>query len=260
MSGSFDDHTKLSDDITLKYGVTMDNVTFLDRLNYMSPYARLTYDLGTAPNWTSLSPPGTPARNWPAPSLRQSADLQRDLNALGLFPRISVLNARTQVQRGDEYEATYSRKVGSRTYSATLDHEAVTNAALSLVGPLGASKASIFCPMSSPTLDSDAGNFHSWGYTGAVTQKLGEHVSVTLMYGGEGALTVDNRPLAHRQPGRVARPCCTRRSGTLPPRASRPPCRGPDARGRSATSGPTDSAGPRRETSIAPNPTAPCRG
>ena len=27
MSGSFDDHTRLSDDITLKYGVTMDTVT-----------------------------------------------------------------------------------------------------------------------------------------------------------------------------------------------------------------------------------------
>jgi hypothetical protein len=199
-SGSFDDHTRLSDDITLRYGVTMDMVTFLDRLNYISPYARLTYDLGDGAELDVTFTSGN-ARPELARAPSDDADLQSDVTALGLFPRISVRNARTRVQRGDEYEATYSRKVGSRTYSVTLDHESVTNAALNLVGPEGGiSGVDILPDVFSNSSILDAGNFQSWGFTGAVTQNLGDHVAVTVMYGSEGALTVDNRAMAAGSP------------------------------------------------------------
>jgi hypothetical protein len=199
-SGSFDDQTKLGDSVTLRYGVSMDSVTFLDRLNYLSPYARLTYDLGGGAELDLTFTSGN-ARPELAGAPSDSAGMQGDLNALGLFPRISVRDAKTQVQRGDEYEATYSRKVGSRTYSATLYHEAVSNEALSLVGASGGiSGVDILPDVFSNASIFDAGNFQSWGYTGAVTQDVGEHVSVTVMYGGEGALTVDNRPLVTGSP------------------------------------------------------------
>lgn len=45
MSASFDDHVQLSDQLMLQYGSTIDYVSFLDRLNYISPYARLSYHL-----------------------------------------------------------------------------------------------------------------------------------------------------------------------------------------------------------------------
>jgi hypothetical protein len=199
-SGSFDDHMKLSDDITLKYGVSMDNVVFLERLNYMSPYARLTYDLGNNSQLDITFTSGN-ARPELAGETSDNADLQENLNALGLFPRISVVNSRTQVQRGEDYEATYSRKVRSRTYSATVDHEYVTNAALSVMGPVGGiAGVDILPDVFSNASILNAGNFQSWGYSGAITQQLGEHVSVTMMLGGEGALTVDNAPLATGSP------------------------------------------------------------
>lgn len=199
-SGSFDDRTKLSDDITLRYGVTMDSVTFLDRLNYMSPYARLTWDPGDGSELDITFTSGN-ARPELAGEPSGSPDLQNDLNALGLFPRISVLNAKTQVQRGDEYEATYSRKVGTRTYSATLDHESVTNAALSVLGSVGGiAGVDILPDVFSDASVLNAGNFQSWGYNVAITQNLGEHVSIAMMYGGQGALTVDNGPLVTGSP------------------------------------------------------------
>jgi hypothetical protein len=199
-SSSFDDQAKLSDDITLKYGVTMDMVTFLDRLNYMSPYARLIYDLGNGAELDLTFTSGN-ARPELAGEPSDNTDLQQDLNALGLFPRISVMNGKTQVQRGEEYEATYSRKVGSRTYSATLDNESVTNAALSVLGPVGGvAGVDILPDVFSDASILNAGNFRSWGYNGAITQNLGDYVSVTMMYGGEGALTVDNGPLVTGSP------------------------------------------------------------
>jgi len=199
-SGSFDDHMKLSDEITLKYGVSMDNVVFLDRLNYISPYARLTYDLGNGAKLDVTFTSGN-ARPDLAGAGTDNADLAQDLNALGLFPLISVVNSRTQVQRGEDYEATYSRKVGSRTYSATVDHEYVTNAALSVLGPVGgAAGVDILPDVFSNASILNAGNFHSWGYSGAITQQFGQHVSVTMMLGSEGALTVDDGALAAGSP------------------------------------------------------------
>jgi Carboxypeptidase regulatory-like domain len=199
-SGSFDDQTKLSDDITLKYGFTMDSVTFLDRLNYLSPYSRLTYDLGNGAELDITFTSGN-ARPELAAAPSDGASLQSDLNALGLFPRVSVLNAKTQIQRGNEYEATYSRKVGSRTYRGTVYHEVVTNAALSVMGPAGGvAGVDILPDLFSNASILDAGNFRSWGYTGGVTQNLGDHVSLSVLYGSEGALTVDSASLATGSP------------------------------------------------------------
>jgi hypothetical protein len=192
MSASFDDHTRISDEMTLRYGITQDLVSFLDRLNYLSPYARLTYALG---NGSELDVTFTSGNARPdlggAPS--DDAAMQNDLNALGLFPRISIRDATTRIQRGNEFEATYTRKARTRTYSVTAYHEAVTNAALSLVGPAGLlGGADILPDVFSGSSIFNAGNFQSTGYTGAVTQNLGDHLSATLMYGSVGALTADN--------------------------------------------------------------------
>ena len=199
-TGSFDDHMKIADNVTLWYGTSMDMVSFLDHLNYLSPYARLSADLGDGSKLdiTFTSGNGRPELA-DAPS--EDAALQSDLNALGLFPRISVLNSRTQVQRGTQYEATYSRKVGSRTFSATAYHETVRNAALNVMGNVGGiAGVDILPDVFSNASILNAGNFQSWGANGAVTQAVGEHVAITVMYGTEGALTVGDTPLATGSP------------------------------------------------------------
>ena len=166
----------------------------------MSPYARLTYDLGNGAELDVTFTSGN-ARPELAGEAVDANEFQQDLNGLGMFPRISVLNAKTQVQRGEEYEATYSKRVGSRTYSATLDRELVTNAALTVLGPAGGiAGVDILPDVFSNASILNAGNFQSWGYSGAITQKLGEYLSVTMMLGSEGALTVGNAPLVTGSP------------------------------------------------------------
>ena len=46
MSASFDDRTELTDQLAVQYGFTMNSISFLDHVNYASPYARVTYSLG----------------------------------------------------------------------------------------------------------------------------------------------------------------------------------------------------------------------
>ena len=129
MSASFDDRTQLTDELAVQYGFTLNSISFLDHLNYASPYARLTYTLGDYGEIAFAYTSGD-ARPDLAGKGRMDADLQRDLNTLGLFPRISLRDGRAQIQRGQNFELTYTRKVGSRTYQVSTYRENVSNAAL----------------------------------------------------------------------------------------------------------------------------------
>jgi hypothetical protein len=202
MSAGIDDHVKIADNATLQYGVTMDAVTFLEHLNYVSHYARLSYDLG---NGAELDIAYTSGNARPdlggSASEGEDADLQRDISTLGVFPNVSVRSGQARVQRGQEYELTYSRKVGSRTYYLSAYRETIANAALSLVAPAGLYGAGDILPdVFSGNSIFNAGGLQSNGYTAAVTQNFGEHVSATVMYGSMGALTAENGELVSNSP------------------------------------------------------------
>ena len=200
MAASFDDRTALSDELTVQYGFTLNSVSFLDHLNYASPYARVTYSLGQNGEVAFAYTSGD-ARPDLAGKGQQDADLERELNTLGLFPRISLRDGRPQVQRGENFELTYARKMASRNFQVSTYRETVRNAALSLVAPVGMYTGGDILPdLFSGTSTFDAGNFHSTGYTAAVTQNLGEHVAATVMYGSMGALTAANREIVSGSP------------------------------------------------------------
>jgi hypothetical protein len=200
MAASFDDRTSLTDELTVQYGFTLNSVSFLDHLNYASPYARVAYSLGENGEVAFAYTSGD-ARPDLAAKGQPDADLQRDLNTLGLFPRISLRDGRPRVQRGENYELTYTRKLGSRSYQVSTYRESVSNAALSLVAPAGMYTGGDILPdLFSGTSTFDAGNFHGSGYTAAVTQNLGDYVAATVMYGSMGALTADNREIVSGSP------------------------------------------------------------
>src|SRR5262249_11418095 len=48
MTAGFEDRNQIAEGLTLQYGATLDSVTFLEHLNYFSPFARLTYSMGDA--------------------------------------------------------------------------------------------------------------------------------------------------------------------------------------------------------------------
>jgi hypothetical protein len=199
MSAGFDDHAQISDDITLRYGFTMESVAFLDHLNYLSPYARLTWNLGEGSELDLAYTSGNARPDLAAAPSED--DLQRDLNSLGLFPRMSVRAGRARVQRGDEYEIAYRHKVGSRVYTVSAYRELVTNAALTLVAPAGLyDTADVLPDLFSDSSIFNAGDFKSTGFTAAVTQNLGENVSATFMYGSFGVLTAAAGDLVSNSP------------------------------------------------------------
>jgi Carboxypeptidase regulatory-like domain/TonB dependent receptor-like, beta-barrel len=199
MSASFDDRTEVGDHASFQYGFTMDSVSFLDHLNYFSPYARLTYDLGADGQLVFTYSSGNARPDLAGDA--QDSDLQRDIATLGLFPRLSLLDGHAKVQRGDEYEVAYTRKIGSRTYGLSAYHEAITNAALNMVAPPGLyGNGDLLPDLFSGSSTFNAGNYSSSGYSASVTQDFGDHFSATLDYGSLGALTVAQRELVSNSP------------------------------------------------------------
>jgi hypothetical protein len=106
-----------------------------------------------------------------------------------MLPRISRRNGQTKVQRNQNYEAGYTIVDGSRTYSASVYREDISNSAFLLSGSLGlASSENMLPDLNSRGVVFNAGNFRRSGYTLAVTQALGERVEFTLAAGRATAL------------------------------------------------------------------------
>jgi hypothetical protein len=201
VSASVDERTELSDEATLQYGFTMDSVSFGDRVSYFSPYARLVYSLGDLGDVAVAYSSGN-ARPDLSSRVGQDSDLQRDLSSVGLFPRISVRSGRVQVQRGNEFEVSFSRKMGSRRVDLSAYRETVNNAALSLAAPLGS------YPVGSDVLPDlftgnaifNAGNYTTSGYTAALTQSVGQNFNATIMWGTMAGLTAGHEDLVSSSP------------------------------------------------------------
>ena len=208
MSAGFDDQSRISDNLTLQYGFTMDVVSFLDHLNYYSPYARLTYavdqndDLIVAYTSGNGRPDlgGSPAADPSAPPADDSS-LRRDVDSLGVFPRMSLLDGRAQIQRGVEYETVYVHRSGSRTYRASLYRQDISNAAVTMAAPAGFFSGTDVLPdLFSNSSILNAGTFQSTGVAVSATQNLGSNASATVIYGDSGALTTDKNELVSHSP------------------------------------------------------------
>jgi hypothetical protein len=202
LSFSVQDHAEIAEGLDLEYGVTLESVAFLDRLNYLSPYARASYGRGSYGTvqfgYSSGVPPAGPGEP-------QDPDLQRDLARLALFPRVSLESGRVRVQRTENFELGYMRVVGSRTFAAGVYRESVANAALLIAAPGGlfAASGDVLPDLFSNSSIFNIGRYRSLGYTASVTQALGDAWSVSLAYGSGGVLRTEERLMRSADPGEL---------------------------------------------------------
>ena len=98
MSVAVHDSIAISDDLRFDYGAALDSITFLDHLNYLSKFARLSYSLGDNGTlqlaYSSGAPPiqflaADQTDNRAELSGNDDAALAADLAALSVLPRLS---------------------------------------------------------------------------------------------------------------------------------------------------------------------------
>jgi hypothetical protein len=201
MSISLGDEARLSDSVELQYGFSLDSVSFLDRLHYFSPYARLSYALPDSGKLDVSYTSGNARPDLGGSPTALDSELQRDISALSLVPRLSLRDGRAKVQRGEDLEVGYSRKIGSRTYRLSGYKEHVTNAALTIVAPGGIYAGGDILPdLFSSSSTFNAGEYQTLGYTASVTQNLGDNFNVSVIYGSVGVLAPRSDELTTENP------------------------------------------------------------
>jgi hypothetical protein len=207
MSISMLDRKQLTDELQLEYGSSLESVIFLDRLNYLSPFARLTYTLGDSGSLERAYSSGMPPAELLGSTTQESGmDLQQDLLVLSLFPRLSLRDGHTRVQRTENFEIGFSKVVGSRTYSVGVYREGVSNAALMMVSPAGFySGADLLPDLSSNSSVFNGGSYRRIGYLASVSQHLNDRLNVTLAMGSSGTLRVGNPYLETSNPDELRR-------------------------------------------------------
>jgi hypothetical protein len=187
---SFADKTQIGDDLNLEYGFELDSVSFLNHLNYFSPYAKLTRAIGEGRidfTWTS----GNSRPELGMNAADANSDLQRDLTSLSTLPGVSLMNGNAKVQRGEDYEIAASRRFGSREYSISAYYDDVSNTTLMIASPQGNLFPGDLLPdMFSNSAIFDAGSFQTFGYNASVTQDLGGSYKISLILGETGDLAV----------------------------------------------------------------------
>jgi hypothetical protein len=180
---SYSDKTEISDLLTAEYGFELDMVSFLDRLHYFSPYARLNYAVGHGKidmTWTS----GNARPELGIAGDDPNADLRRDLAALSVMPRVTLANGGTHVQRGDDYEIGMTQKFGSREYRVAAYNERVTNTSLTIANPeSGLFSGDLLPDLFSNSALFNAGTFDRTGYMVSATQNLGDYYKITATWG-----------------------------------------------------------------------------
>ena len=106
-----------------------------------------------------------------------------------------------RVQQSQNYEMGYRRTSGSRSYTAAVFRENISNAALTIAGADGLFPAGDVLPdLFTTSSVFNAGGYRSMGYMTSVTQHLGDNLKVNLMYSSGGALVAERSEIVSNSP------------------------------------------------------------
>jgi hypothetical protein len=190
MSLALVDSAEIADNVRLDYGFDSQSISYFDRINYVSPFLRATFDAGHQGRVRVAFTSGGRPTELLTRVVERSGELEQDLAALAVMPTVSLSNSHVTVERTQNVEVGYERVAGSRTYSLGAYSESVSNAAFMLGGPGDFLPAGDLLPdLGSTSSIFNIGSYRRTGYNAAVKQVLGEHAEVSVAAGRAGVLT-----------------------------------------------------------------------
>jgi hypothetical protein len=196
MSMSVYEAADFLDNLHLEYGITGESVDYLQHSDRISPFARLTADLGKGASLiAAYSDGGRPdeltAHQRLQPSETDvSSDLSGPLDALTRMPQISRSGGQLELQRTQNYELGYDKISGSLTYAVSAFYERVSNGRLNLAGDTTSLDAgNLLFDGLSKTSTYNIGRYARTGYLASVDQRVTDSLDVALAYGRMSGFT-----------------------------------------------------------------------
>ncbi len=183
------------DNLHLEYGITGESVDYLQHSNRISPFGRLTADLGAGASLiAAYSDGGRPDELTAHQRLRTmendvSADLSSPLDALTRLPQISRRGGQLELQRTQNYELGYNKTSGSLTYALSAFYERVSNGRINLAGDVTSlDPDDLLFDGLSKTSTYNVGRYARTGYLASIDQRVNDSFDVALAYGRMGGL------------------------------------------------------------------------
>lgn len=201
------DKVQITDDLDLEFGSSVDSITFLDRVTFLSPFARLSFHLGSAGLVSFAYSNGAPPVELLPASLREEGDgLQQDLAALSILPRMSQRGSAVHVQRTENWELGYRYDASGRTYALALFRENVGHGAITVLEGLSEFASGDLLPdLNGNSAAFNLGTYSRQGVMTSVSQTLWENFSVSMAYGVGGALQVPSETVVSDTAGDIRR-------------------------------------------------------
>lgn len=194
-----------TDQIHLEFGIAAESVDFLQHAARVSPFARLTGDLGKGIALVlAYSDGGRPdeltahavSRNSEPEELLDD-DLSAPVNALARMPQMSLRNDQLELQSTSNLEMGVAKTQGSVTYSFSTFYENVSNGRMDVAGDISAlNTGSVLSDGISKTSIYNIGNYNRNGYVASIDKKLNDVVSLQAAYGRMGAFTAGDTLMA----------------------------------------------------------------
>lgn len=184
----FADRIRVGDATRIEYGVLYESVSFLDRMNYLSPYGRIIREVGSDGTLEIRYASGVPR---PEESIQGGERLRQQASSLGLFPRMALRDGAATVQRTEHIEIAYRRRLGDNNLiEAGVYQDSISDAALAARAPDGTLARGDYLPdLFSQTATVNGGNHRTKGYRVSYARKIRDRLEAALGYGSGGALT-----------------------------------------------------------------------
>jgi hypothetical protein len=123
------------------------------------------------------------------------SELRRDLAALSVLPRLSLMDQHLRMQRNTNFEIAYSKAVGKTTLRTAAYREQISNAGVQISAPDDLFVGEVLPDLGSKASMFDAGTLNRWGAMTSASRSFGEHFEGTLAMGRGGVLTASDRVL-----------------------------------------------------------------
>ena len=190
----FGDKVKLGEMVSLEYGFLYESVSFINRLDFVSPYGRLIYNLGNNREIQLRYASGVPQT---ADSATRSEALRQQVSTLGLFPRVALNDGRATVQRTEHVEIAYREKIGEKgMLEVAAYQDSLSDAAVTALVPGGHfADGNILPDLFSNSSTLNAGLHRTKGYRVSYARELRDHLQAAIGYGLTGALNPTNSAL-----------------------------------------------------------------
>jgi len=189
----FSDRAQLGESTHLEYGFLYESVSFVDRLDFVSPFATLVRSFSNDRTLELRYASGAPR---PDSAMREGERLRRSVQSLGMFPRVALNDGAATVQRSEHVELAYRERIGKGKIEAAVFQDVIADAAVTALAPEHMAGGRDLLPnLFSRSSTLNGGRHFTRGARVSYARKLADQLEAALGYSNTGVLTAEGRSM-----------------------------------------------------------------